>query len=324
MQQNYETLLKASLRINWRLEDVVGDGKRLDFSRPFLPEAFARTAPLTFLTSDEQLTLNHIRAHGYLAMFELVEGVILPFVVEQANTKDVDVSFRTEALHQFASEEVKHMALFQAFRQEFVAEFGVDCGFIGPAEEISRAILDHSPLAIAILVLGIEWMSQGHYVESVRNDNEFDPQFKSLLRHHWMEEMQHARMDALVLQAMANRHDERDIDRAIDEYLEIGAFIDAGLKQQVSLDLVSFERAACRALPDEERKQFLEVQYQALRWTFLGSAMLNKNFLISLAQVSRAASQRVESAGLAISQQQGATAAPWHSAGRDCQGRNDP
>ena len=36
---SYEACLQVSERINWRVEDLIGGDKRLDFSRAFLPEA---------------------------------------------------------------------------------------------------------------------------------------------------------------------------------------------------------------------------------------------------------------------------------------------
>ena len=47
--QSYERLLETSRRVNWRLEDLIEGGRRLDFSRPFLPETFAQTERLDFL-----------------------------------------------------------------------------------------------------------------------------------------------------------------------------------------------------------------------------------------------------------------------------------
>ena len=54
------------------------------------------------------------------------------------------------------------------------------------------AIRSHGALGVSIFVLGIEWATQRHYLESVRDDQSLHPQFKSLLRHHWLEESQHA------------------------------------------------------------------------------------------------------------------------------------
>jgi hypothetical protein len=42
----YQTLLDVSKRVNWNIEDIIGGDKRLDFSKPFLPETFARTQAL--------------------------------------------------------------------------------------------------------------------------------------------------------------------------------------------------------------------------------------------------------------------------------------
>src|SRR5262249_7290305 len=44
----YQATLAASERIHWRVEDLIGDDKRLDFSRPFLPESLARVESLSF------------------------------------------------------------------------------------------------------------------------------------------------------------------------------------------------------------------------------------------------------------------------------------
>ncbi|MBI1251225.1 MAG: hypothetical protein GC189_07120 [Alphaproteobacteria bacterium] len=295
-EATYRDLYDASVHLNWRIEDILGgDGSTLDFGRPFMPETFVRSAQLPFLSPAEKLTLNHIRAHGYLSMFGLVEEFILPFVLEHARS-DLGDDSRNRALLNFAQEEAKHIELFRTFHREFVAGFGHACGFIGPADEISRAILGHEPLAVAIAVLGIEWMSQCHYLESVRDDQDLDPHFKSLLKHHWMEECQHARLDGLMLNELAARASPEDIARAVDGYFDIGGFFDAGLKSLAELDLASFETATGRALRGEDRSAFLSVQHQALRWTFLGSAMTNKQFLAALGALGGDARARVEGA----------------------------
>jgi hypothetical protein len=295
-QQSYETLLQISRRINWRVDDIIGGDRQLDFSKAFLPETFARTELLPFLTANERLLLNHIRAHGYLATFELVEQFIEPFIEAQSAASVNGDAFRKPALEQFAKEEIKHMELFCRFKREFADGFGTECALIGPAEAITSNVLAHGELALTIFVLALEWMSQGHYLESVKDDQELDSQFKNLLRYHWMEECQHARLDQLLLQTMAAKASPEDIDRAMDEFFEIGGFFDAGFKQQAELDLATFETAAGRVLPENDRATFLEVQHQALRWTYLGTALANRNFLAALESFSPKARHRVEEA----------------------------
>jgi len=297
---SYQHLLETSRRVNWRLEDLVGEGRQLDFTRPFLPEIFAQTEPLGFLDEAEKLKLNQIRARGYLALFELVESFVVPFICDQADGGgDVD-PFRAQALRHFADEEEKHRRLFGAVLRDFDARFGTDCGLIGPAEDIRRMILGHGPLAVTIAILGLEWMSQGHYLGSIKDNQDLDPQFKSLLKHHWIEEVQHARLDGLVLKSLTEHSSAEDIATATREYFEIGAFLDGGFKQQAQLDLESLERATGRTLAEDERRQFLEVQHQALRWTFLGSAMQNPNFLAALDDISEETAARVEQAAMSF------------------------
>jgi hypothetical protein len=282
---SYQDTFKASQRVNWRIEDIIGGDKRLDFGRPFLPESLARTGALTFLSEDEQRVVNQIRGHAYLAIFGLVEEFILPFVVDHARPHLSGDDWRVRAMLQFAAEEAKHIHLFKCFREEFEAGFGSPCAVIGPPEAVAAQVLAHSPLAVALTILHIEWMTQRHYVESVRDATDLDPQFKSLLRHHWMEEAQHARLDTLMVEAIAAGCDKQEIDRAIDEYLQIGLFLDEGLKQQTTFDRISFERATGRTLSETDKQAFETVQHQANRWTYLGSGMTHRRFLETVAAI---------------------------------------
>jgi len=157
-----------------------------------------------------------------------------------------------------------------------------------------EAVLAHEPLAVALAILQIEWMSQRHYLESVKDDSNLDPQFKSLLRYHWMEEAQHAKMDTLMVEALASTRTGEEIDRAVEGLLDIGGFLDAGMKQQVEFDLESFERATGRKLSEEEKAEFIKVQQQANRWTYLGSGMTHPNFLATLEGIRPSARKRIE------------------------------
>ena len=199
------------------------------------------------------------------------------------------------ALLQFAGEEAKHIQLFKRFRQEFEKGFGVECPVIGPPEAIASAILAHDPLGVAITTLHIEWMVQRHYIESIKDDQQLDPQFKSLLKHHWIEEVQHAKLDTLMIEALAANRSEEERMQGVEEYLQIGGFIDGGLKQQVEFDLDSFEQAASRTLTEAEKEEFRSVQLRANRWTYLGTGMTHEKVLATLEWLTPKARQRVES-----------------------------
>jgi hypothetical protein len=282
---SFRHVLAASERISWRVEDLIGGQKRLDFNRPFLPEALARTAPLGFLSAAEQRVLNQIRGHAYLCIFGLVEEFILPFVLDHVRPSLRHDDYRTRAMLQFATEEAKHIQLFRRFRAAFECGFSRRCDVIGPPDAIAKVVLAHHPLSIALVVLHIEWMTQRHYRDSVRDDDTLDPTFKSLLLHHWMEEAQHAKLDIMLVQALAEGLDAGELDRAVQGYLEIGRFLDQGLKQQVEFDLAAFEQAIGRDLSAKEQAEFRAVQQRANRWTYLGSGMTHRNFTTTLAAV---------------------------------------
>jgi hypothetical protein len=293
-QYSYQEALETSQKVNWRIDDIIGGDKRLDFGRPFLPESLARVEPLSFLSPAEKLTLNQIRGDTYLYIFGLVEEFILPFVLDHARPQLHGDDYRVRALLAFAGEEAKHIQLFRRFKKEFEEGFGSECGVIGPPAEIARAVLAHHPLGVALAIAHIEWMTQRHYIESVKDNQILDPQFKSLLKHHWMEEAQHAKLDTLMIEALAETCGAEEIDKGLDDYLAIGGIIDGGLQKQVDLDLESFTRATGRRLTGEEREQFAGVQLQANRWTYLGTGMTHENFLGTLESLKPAAREKIE------------------------------
>jgi P-aminobenzoate N-oxygenase AurF len=290
----YQDTLAAAQKINWRIEDIIGGDKQLDFTKPFMPETLARVEGLEFLTPDEKRTLNQIRGNAYLYIFGLVEEFILPFVMDHARPQLDSDDYRTRALLQFASEEAKHIHLFKRFCEEFKKGFGTDCAVIGPPAAVAENVLSHHPLAVALVILHIEWMTQRHYLGSVQNNTTLDPQFKSLLKHHWMEEAQHAKLDTLMVEALAANCSPEELNNVLDEYLAISGFLDAGLQQQTEFDLESFTKATGRVLTTTEREQFITVQHQANRWTYLGSGMTHTNFLATLDRLQPALRQRIE------------------------------
>lgn len=290
----YPAVLSAgSSRKAWQIEDVLPEGAGLDFTRPLMPEALVRVASLPGLSAAERRTLNQIRGHEYLAMFGLIEEFILPFVLEHVQ-KDLDGDQRIQALLQFASEEAKHIQLFRRFEAAFAAGFGSPCAVIGPAEAIVAEVLRHDPLSVALLILQVEWMTQSHYLDSVRDDAGVEPLFASLLKHHWIEEAQHAKLDTLMVEAMAATRSPAEIEAAVDGYLAIGAFFDAGFKSQVELNLAALERAIGRTLDTASRDAFLTQQHAALRWAYLGSGMTHPRFAATLEAISPYARAKID------------------------------
>ena len=275
----YRETITASNKVNWRVEDIIGGDKKLDFTKRFMPETLARVEKLSFLNNDEKRILNQIRANTYLTVFGIVEEFIVPFVLDHVRPSLNEDDDRVRAFLQFAGEEVKHIQLFKIFGEEFQEGFSTNCKVIGPANEIGKAILSHNPLSVALAILMIEWMTQGHYIDSIKDDTDIDAQFKSLLKNHWLEEAQHAKLDTRMVESLAEGLSSEAISAAVDGFFEIGGFLDNGFKQQTEFDLESFEIATGRTLSETERKEFIDVQLQANRWTFIGSGMVHPKFL---------------------------------------------
>ncbi len=284
---SYAAALNDAIKVNWQVSDLIGADKRLDFTKPFLPESLAGVRGLTSLTAREKLLLNQIRGNSYLYLFRFVEEFILPFALDEARraTPGGDPQ-EVRALVTFADEEAKHIHLFDRFADEFKAGFATPCGVVGPAADVAKVVLSHSRLGVALLTLHLEWMTQAHYIDSVKDDQDLDPQFKSLLRHHWMEEAQHAKLDTLLVDKLSREGGAPAIAKAFEDYVALGTAIDGLLQQQVQLDIASLEAAAGRKLSDSEKSEITAAQGRAYRYTFLASGLVHPNFLATCDQLS--------------------------------------
>lgn len=300
---SYASILNDATRVNWQVQDLIGADKPLDFTKPFLPDAIAHTHAIVCLTPSEQLALNHIRGNSYLHLFGLVEEFILPFVVNHVKWLGCDNIEATQAYLRFAEEESKHIHLFRQFAAAFEMGFGYQCEVIGPPEAIAAFVLQHSPMGVALVTLHIEWMTQQHFLDSVRNHQgePLDPQFCSLLKHHWQEEAQHARLDTLMVQDLAQTLNAAAIEAAIADYIAIIQYLNDGLKAQVNLDLASLEQVICRTLAATERDEIWQIQELSYQKAFLRSGMTHPNFVQSVQALSASGYARIVALATAFS-----------------------
>lgn len=289
----YKATLEAAHKVTWRIEDIIGGDKCLDFTKPFLPESLAGVQSISCLNPVEKLILNQIRGNSYLYLFGVVEEFIVPLILEHVQQIGTEDILATQAFLCFAEEEGKHIHLFRRFSEEFKAGFSSPCSVIGPAKAIADAVLKYHPLGIALVILQIEWMTQRHYLDSVQNNQTLDPQFCSLLKHHWLEEAQHAKLDTLMVEAMVKKLDDAEIQRGIEDYFAIGTFLDGGLMMQVQMDIESLQTALGRIFTAAEKQEIQTAQEQAYRWTFLGSGMSHPNFIKTLSELSKSAAVQV-------------------------------
>jgi hypothetical protein len=279
LSYDYKSCVKNSEKATWRLEEVMPEGTRLDFTRPFLPEKLAPTARVACLAEKERLVLNHITSNSYLNLFGFVEEYILAMAIKHAHAELFGDHDAIRALTRFADEEVKHQALFKRYRAAFDRDFGFECEVLDNAADVAGVILSKSPLAVVTVTLHLELMTQDHYTSSVRDEQGLDPFFCKLLKHHWVEESQHARIDALELDKMADASSEDVRSRAFADYLEIGGAFDGLLKLQAEMDVRTLARALGRTFNPDEVAQLTASQQAGYRYTFLVSGMRHKTFM---------------------------------------------
>ena len=258
-----------------------------------MPDALAGVSGIASLSESEKLVLNQIRGATYLHLFQLVEEFILPYAHRHAGDAIHGDKARVRALLTFAEEEAKHQVLFHRFAEAFEKGFPTKPEFIGPATAIASAVFGHHDLGVALLVLQLEWLTQRHYLESVKTDESLDPLFVSLLRHHWQEEAQHAKLDTLVAAELASQATPLQIEQAIDDFLKIGGILDGGLQQQVQFDVATLERAIGRTLTPAQRQEVETAQLKSYRFTFLVSGLEQPNFTQAIADLSPSGLARI-------------------------------
>lgn len=291
---DYSTCLRLSERVSWLIDDVLPDGSHLDFQRRFMPEALTGTGTLDFLAAPERLKLNQIFGNSYLNLFEFVEEYIAADVAQHAIAAQFGDDDAFRALLRFADEEVKHRTLFTRFGRLFAANFGSPCDVLQSAQEVAQVILSKNPLAITLTTLHLELITQQHYTHHVRertDEEQLDPLFARLLRFHWIEEAQHAKLDVLEIEKMMEFGDEQVVDGAMSDYVGIVGAFDGLLGQQAEMDAGSLERAVGRAL-NGHRDQVIGAMHQAYRRAFLLMGIEHPQFIDMLDELSPTASQR--------------------------------
>ena len=293
---DYESCIRASERVSWKLDEVFPANLALDFSRRFLPNAITGIESLDFLGDKERLTLNHISGNAYLYLFYFVEEYIVASVVQHANAEMFGDPMALRALLRFAEEEVKHQQLFLRFKDAFARDFGFPCGVVPNPQAVAEIILSKAPMAVALTTLHLELVTQQHYVEGYREgDGALDPFFASLLKNHWLEESQHAKIDALELQKLAAVATPEQIETAVGDYLAILEAFAGLLGAQASLDVTTLEEAVGKKYTEDQRQAITASQTRAYRNTFIILGIQNPMFLKYLEQFSSTGPGRVTS-----------------------------
>jgi hypothetical protein len=162
-------------------------------------------------------------------------------------------------------------------------------------------VLSKSRLCSYLLTSMIEWFTQLHYVEHVRDQRLLDGLFRDLVRYHWMDEAQHAKIDTLLIDEIVREISEEDREKAVDELLELGGAIDGLLAQQADLDLESLEKAIGRTLSEKDKAEIKGSTQRAYRWTFIVSGLEHPNFVKIVSELTRRGPAKLKEVARALS-----------------------
>jgi hypothetical protein len=297
---SYQDCLTNSKKVAWKEEDVFA-GKNFDFSKRFLPNRLSGVDDITCLNDKQKRQLNQIMANAYCHIFAFVEEFIIPMVTQEALEDTYGDEVRLRSLLRFAEEELKHQELFRRSMALFDQGFGTQCGLIPGREDVAKIVLTKSPLAVLYLTTVIEWFTQLHYLEHVRDHSDLDELFRDLLKFHWLEEAQHAKLDTLLINEISEKVTLKEREAAIDELLELGGAIDGLLSQQIGLNIDTLEKATDSMFTDGEKEEITTKTQRAWRWTFLVSGLEHPNFVKLVNELTTEGPEKIKSAAKALS-----------------------
>ena len=276
-------------------------GRKFDFTKRFLPNRLSGVDDIISLDDTEKRQLNQIMGNAYCHIFAFVEEFIIPMVTQEALKDAYGNEVRLRSLLRFAEEELKHQELFRRSMTLFDQGFPTKCSLIPGRESVAKVVLSKSRLAALYLTTLIEWFTQLHYLEHVRDASGLDQLFRDLLKFHWMEEAQHAKLDTSLIDEIAEKATREEREVAIDELLELGVAIDGLLSQQIGLNIESLERATGRRFTEAEKGEIATKTQRAWRWTFLVSGLEHPNFVKLVKELTEHGPGKINRAAEALS-----------------------
>lgn len=288
---DYPSIVATSQQVEWTVEDIFGD-RRFDAAKKIIPDSWVRTQHLPFLTAQEQRTLNHLRAFSYVHLFGNYEEFIPMHLIELAQQDWHGDRAHLRALLRFGEEEIKHQQLFQRAEAVLETSCGHEFGRYFDTERLAsftQATLAYPPLTRALILAALEWGSQRHYVNSVRehSGDSSDPLYVDLLKYHWIEENQHTKTGMLEIAQLACDRSPEELIAVFDDIQKIGSLVDETFVGQVEHELATFQTVTGRILTGSEPTVLREALYQSMQAIWAEVALTHPNFKQVALQLSK-------------------------------------
>jgi hypothetical protein len=295
--QRYAKCIEVSKRIRWEIERDVIRGRKLDFSKKFLPDGIAHSGRLAFLDDGERRLLSQIQGRTYANMFGLVERFISAKVLEVSRDHWLGDQTALEALVRFTDEELKHQELFRRMERMIAEGMPAGYAFLPQPNDVASVVLGKSTWAVLALICCIELFVLAHYYQSIGPDAELSDVWKDVFLYHAREESQHAILDELEWQREDARLTPEQRDRGVDDLIELVAAVDGMLNVQARADADYFLARAGRAFDAEEVARIREVILYAYRWQYIISGVEDARFTQIIGEmITPAQGQRIAEA----------------------------
>jgi hypothetical protein len=179
----------------------------------------------------------------------------------------------------FAEEETKHQRMFVVMNDRLAEGFGFRPGELPDREGVAKRVGENSPLAVHLVTITLEFLTQRHYVECFCEERDkLYPGFVKVFRLHWTEEAQHTRIDALEIRALAGNMSPSEIRTSVEEFIVILRTLQELLAAQDVLDLGSLEQVLDCTFEQAQRAELLAALNKEFLWVFILSGLEHASF----------------------------------------------
>jgi len=272
----YARCIAASKKARWDIDRDVLRGRTLDASHDFLPRGLSLVDDLPFLTDRERRFVSQVQGRTYANLFGVIERYINAKILELSRDHWFGDQVALEALVRFSDEELKHQELFRRVEQLCAAVMPPGYTCVADGNAIASVVLGKSTWAVLALTCHIEIFTLVHYKKSIANERVAEL-WKDVFRFHWMEESQHAQLDELEWKRVTAACSDRDIERGVDELIELVGAVDGVLQAQASADADYV--IAQSEYSDAQQIALRETILKAYRWQYIVSGVEEGTFV---------------------------------------------
>jgi len=275
---SFEKCRLASEKATWRFKDAI-EGLVFDFEKQFLPDRLCGHSQPSWLSPKARRTLNHLRGFSYAHIFLFVEEFIIPLACNSANSYLYTNKSALSAMLRFAEEETKHQRMFIYLKDRLAEGLGFRPEELPDQETVAQQLCERSPLALYLVTIALELLTQRHYIECFNEDRDkLDPGFVKIFRLHWTEEAQHTRIDALEIRALAAKLSAAELRSAAEEVVTILITLKELLAAQDVLDVGSLEHVLDCKFTEVQRRELLLSLNKEFLWVFILSGLEHPSF----------------------------------------------